>query len=100
MRIEVKTRGRVTRAGDPEVIVQVAIVPRGGTNRPRARKLAAAVRQVKELEGHIKRVVVGSSSISIHMRASFDLPGVFDLLLRRMKEEEAGASTLPLFGTG
>jgi hypothetical protein len=93
MQIEVKTRGRVTRSGEPEIVVQMALVPRGGANRAKARQLADRIKKLPELKDYLKRVVVGTSSVSVHLRASFDLAAV---LANLGKKDVPGQ--VPLFG--
>lgn len=94
MQIEVSTRGRLTRKNEPEIIVKMKILPRGGANRAKARRLGEQLRNMPELVDHLKRVVVGSSSVTIYFRASFDLAHV----LANFKPEKNDPDQLPLFG--
>lgn len=94
MQIEVTTRGRLTRTKEAEIIVKMKLVPRGGANRAKARRLGEQLRKMPDLADHLKRVVVGSSSVTMYLRASFDLAHV----LANLQHEKDDPDQLPLFG--
>lgn len=97
MQIEVTTRSRLSRGG-PELVMKIAIIPRGGANRSKAEKLAQAVKRHKELKPFMKRVIVGSSSVTVYFVASMHLARAFDEILERAKDQDKASTTLPLFG--
>jgi hypothetical protein len=64
----------VTRKGhDPEVLVKINLLPRGSGNRNLARRVGAAFRRDPRFADHVTRVKVGSSSVWVYMRPSFEL---------------------------
>lgn len=71
MQIEVKTRMRIT-GEEPEVIMDLLLKPRGSGNRHQARLLGRAFRNHRILGDHVKKVVVGSSRVTVHLRATLD----------------------------
>ena len=98
-RVEVKTRMKVTRSGEAEVIMDVLFIPRGSGNRNKARALGQAFRNHPKMKVHIKRVVVGSSRVTVHMRSSLALMKEISEMWaeRRMGADVPGQ--LPLFAT-
>ncbi len=73
MKIEVRTRARVTRQGRPTVVMDLLLLPRGSGNRNRARRLAQVFRQHPTMKRHVIRVVCGASRVTVHMKASVQL---------------------------
>jgi hypothetical protein len=98
MEIEVKTRSRVTRLGVPEIIVQCTFLPRGSGNRYKARRLAELYKRSEELKPHIRRIVVGTSAVTVHMRASLSLMSAMDEFLARAREPKDVPGQLKMFG--
>ena len=88
MQAEVKTRARVTRKGEPELVVEVALLPRGSGNRYKARKLAEVFRSDARVKDHIKRVVCGTSKVTVHFRSSLALIEVFNQIAAEEKERK------------
>lgn len=77
MQVELKTRTRITRDGEPELILSWTILPRGSGNRRKVRELAAAVRQHQSIATHITKMTTGSTRLTIHFRASLELMRAF-----------------------
>lgn len=70
MKIEVRTRMRIARGGVPTVVLDLLLLPRGSGNRNRARRLAQAFREHPKMKRHVRRVVCGTSRVTVHLRAS------------------------------
>jgi hypothetical protein len=93
----------VTRRGnDPELLMKIMIVPRGGGNRPLVRRLARACRIHPVIGDHVSRVKVGSSTLWVYLRPSFKLTAAIAMMtLDKHRRETADVpGQLPLFLTG
>lgn len=100
MQIEVKTRSRLDDEGRPELILTWTWMPRGSGNRHRVQAVAEHLRKHPDFAPHILRLVVGSTRLVIHFRASMKLAQIF----WKMKppaaiEDVPGQLPLP-FGVG
>lgn len=97
MPIEVKTRMKMVNGGrESEVIMDLLLLPRGSGNRNQARAIGRAFKRNRHLKGHVKRVVVGSSRVTVHLRSSISLLRE----IQKMAEEERALDVpgqLPLF---
>ena len=99
MQVEVKTISRVTRSGEPELVMTFAFLPRGSGNRGNVRRFAKGLRSNPHMAPHIKRVVLGSSKVTVHFRASLALmKAVNDLTAEHEKTRDVPGQ-LPLFAT-
>lgn len=96
MRIETRTRSRVNKKGEPEVWLTVNFLPRGSGNKSKTRAFAATAKAHPELGQHIKRVVVGTSSVHIVLRPSMGLLGTLMNWGKTAHQDVEGQ--LPLFG--
>src|SRR4051794_16083183 len=87
--------------GKAELVLDVALIPRGSGNRAAARRLAAQFKAEARLKPHLKRVVAGSSRVTIHFRLSGDLILALEEMKRehreRMKAQDVPGQ-LSLFG--
>jgi hypothetical protein len=86
--------------GKPELILDVALIPRGSGNRAAARRLAKQFREEGRLKSHLKRVVAGSSRVTVHLRLSVDLLEALDEMKREHRERvtQDVPGQLSLFG--
>jgi len=75
MRIEVKTRFHKTRAGEPRLVLDFMLTPRGSGNKAAAERLAKEARE-SALASHLTRVVVGASRVTLHLRSDLELLGI------------------------
>ncbi|HEX2973366.1 MAG TPA: hypothetical protein VHP11_13610 [Tepidisphaeraceae bacterium] len=74
MKIEVTTKVRFLKGGESsELILRVNFLPRGSGNRNKAKRLADAFREHESMKQHIRKVVCGASSVTVHMLNSYDL---------------------------
>ena len=98
MRYEMRTRTAWLR-GEPELVWEIHIHPRGGANRSIASGLAKIIRANARLTPHIRTVKVFTSKVSVHFKASL---GMFvDVLafIQECQEKQAdrASNQLPLF---
>ena len=70
---QVKSEIVVRRGQEPEVLIKINLIPRGGGNRSLARRLGKAFRTDERFSDHVTRVKVGSSSVWVYMRPSFEM---------------------------
>jgi hypothetical protein len=71
--VQVISKNVMRKGHDPEVLVKINLLPRGSGNRNLARRVGKAFRVDERFADHVTRVKVGSSSVWIYMRPSFDL---------------------------
>lgn len=98
MQIEVKTRLKIARDGTPVVIMDVLLLPRGSGNRNRARRLGEAFRQHPKIKKHIRKIVVGASRITVHMRSSIALMRDINQISPELEATQDVEGQLKLFG--
>lgn len=51
----------------PELIIRLVLLPRGGGNRNKARRLAERLKTDKHLGEHIRKITAGTSSVILRM---------------------------------
>lgn len=90
---------KITRSGDPEVIMDVLFIPRGSGNRNKARALGVAFKTHPKMKPHIKRVVVGSSRVTVHLRSSLALMKEISEMWAERRANGDVPGQLPLFAT-
>lgn len=100
MQIETKVRSRVSKKGEPEVVLDVIFLPRGSGNRAKVRRLGEEFRKHEVVGPYVKRVVCGATRLTVSMRAGFGLMGAIMELSRQAKEKQDVPGQLPLFGAG
>lgn len=98
MQAEIKTMMRVRDGHPPELIMQMMLLPRGSGNKNKARRLAQAFKEHPKMKPHIKRVVTGSSSVTVHMLSSLALMDVLNEISAEAKAKKDVEGQLPLFG--
>jgi hypothetical protein len=72
--VKVKTEV-VFRKGeeDPLVLMKISLLPHGSGNRNLARRVGKAFQTDERFKDHVTRVKVGSSSVWVYFRASFEM---------------------------
>lgn len=86
------------KSGVPVVVVmEILLLPRGSGNRNTARRLANHFRTNAELKPHVKKVVCGTSRVTVHLIPSIDLLQIIEDIKRRQREADLPGQ-LPLFG--
>jgi hypothetical protein len=71
--VQVKSEVVNRRGRDPEVLIKITLLPRGSGNRNLARRVGKAFKSDERFADHVTRVKVGSSSVWVYMRASFEM---------------------------
>lgn len=98
MRYEMRTR-TAWRKGEPELVWEIHIHPRGGANRHIASGLAKVIRDNERLAPHTRTVKVFTSKVVVHFKASLSM--TVDLLAFvqecREKQADRASNQLPLF---
>lgn len=93
MRTEVKTRMHELPSGSWETVMDVLLTPRGSGNRAHAQRVAQAFRDHPKLKGHIRKVVAGSSKVTVYLIPSLELMRV----VAEWKAEEDVPGQLKIF---
>lgn len=98
-RLELRVRavGGIGRRA-PEVVVSLAIVPRGSGNRYKARRLADAFASDERMKRHLKRVVCGASRVTLHLRPSLALMEDINAICSEAKSSRDVRGQLVMFG--
>jgi hypothetical protein len=93
MQAEVTTKFKMTEG---VMVLDIKLVPRGSGNRAAAQRLGRGVRSHPDLGPHIKRVVVGTSRVTVHFLVTLEfLKIVRDL---KLEENRDVPGQLALFG--
>ena len=92
---QVKSEIVVRRRHEPEVLIKINLVPRGGGNRNLARRVGKAFKTDERFADHVTRVKVGSSSIWVYMRPSFEMMFRIWKLQHPSKQDVEGQMPLP-----
>lgn len=98
MQIEVKTKARITKSGDPEVVLTMTILPRGSGNRGTVRRLGQVAKNHAIMGPYVKRVICGSSRLTLHLRAGLGLMKAVLEITREVEGSRDVPGQLPLFG--
>jgi hypothetical protein len=72
-KVQLKCETVLRKGRDPEVLVKINLLPRGGGNRTLARRVGRSFKRDEPFASHVTRVRVGSSSVWVYMRPSFEL---------------------------
>lgn len=88
----------MTRKGEAEIVLQVQLLPRGSGNRNKARALAETYRTHRIMRPHIKRVLCGASSVTVHFRASLGLVDAWNQVAAEERARQDVPGQMPLFG--
>lgn len=94
--IQVRTMMRFPKRGESEVVMSLTWVPRGSSNRGRVRAVAKYFRR-PELKGIVKKIVVGTTRLTVHVRPCMDFFEVLEKLQREQREKELDAVQFKLF---
>jgi hypothetical protein len=95
MQIEVTTKALV---GAGEVVIRINFVPRGSGNRGHARRVGRLFREDPTCRKHLRKLVVGLSSVILHLDASFDAWTALGELVERERQSQADRRQWKLFG--
>ena len=98
MRYEMRTRTAWYK-GDPELVMEWLILPRGGANRPLATGLAKVIKSNERMAPHIRTVKVFTSKVVVHFKASITMAADLLMMIKEAREREAErrSNQLPLF---
>lgn len=94
MQIEVATKLRLK---DNTVIIDVKLLPRGSGNRNAARRLGESFRRNPHLKDHIKKIVIGTSRVTIHLISSVKLLAEIQRMIADNVAQRDDPGQLPLF---
>lgn len=98
MQIETKTRTRVNKQGEREVIMEIGLLPRGSGNRNKARGIAAWYANHPELKPHILSIKAGTSKVTVHFRPSLELMKLMMEYAQRQAMAKDVEGQMALFG--
>lgn len=93
VKIEVKTRAKVSAEGEAEMHLSFVWVPRGSGHKRKVREMAAHIRSRDDLRPHLKRLIVGTSKLTMILRPSLGLLAVINEIGRTRDVD----GQLPLF---
>lgn len=71
MQVDVRTKMRVSKTG-PEVVFSITLLPRGSGNRAAVKRLGETAKK-SAMGPHIKRMVCGSTRLTLYLRSSLAL---------------------------
>jgi hypothetical protein len=98
--IQIKTMTRIPRRGEPEVVISMTWVPRGSGNRYKVRKMASYFKTHPELKRVVKRVVIGTTRLTVHVRPCLDFFEVLAKVQAEAKARRADVDQMKLFSYG
>jgi hypothetical protein len=85
---------------DPVIVVTMTMLPRGSGNRNKIRRLADAFKRDEILAPHIAKIVVGTTSLHLHLPPTFACWSAINERLAVARDAAAaevpGQMTLPL----
>ena len=99
VKIEVKTRSKIDEAGEVEMHLAFIYHPRGSGHRRRVREMAAYIRSRPELAPWLKRMIVGTSRLTMVFRPGFGLVKALDAVAAAGRTGDVPGQ-LPLFAPG
>jgi hypothetical protein len=97
VQIEVKTKARLTRSGEPEVVLTMTLLPRGSGNRGHVRRLGQVAKNHPIMGPYVKRVICGSSRLTLHLRAGLGLMKAVLEITSEVEGKRDIPGQLPLF---
>jgi PHD/YefM family antitoxin component YafN of YafNO toxin-antitoxin module len=94
-RVETRTKTRISPEGRA-VVLMITLLPRGSGNRAAVRRLAAAA-AASAMAPHIKRVVCGSTRLTLYLRASLGLMAAVLEVTKNAEKNRDCERQMPLF---
>ena len=73
MQMDVRTRVQTTKRHGVEIVMTVALLPRGSGNRGKAARLAKQFKTDPVLGSHVLSAVAGASKVTVRLRPSLAL---------------------------
>lgn len=94
--VKVKTES-IIRRGKASVLLRITLLPRGGGNRNRVRRLADQLREYPYLAPHITSIRLGASSLLVYLRPSTQLLIDMAEMEQEKRANRDAPGQLPLF---